>query len=103
MSPSCESPSTTTRTSRCSSPSRSTAALRRPTAKYLAKGRQVAVVGRLQIDEWERDGVKRERPKIVGRVEFLGSPSRTDDDAIADEALAAAAEVRGTADGDIPF
>jgi single-strand DNA-binding protein len=75
----------------------------KPCAEHLSRGRQIAVVGRLQIDAWERDGVKRERPKIVGRVEVLGSPSRTDDDAFADEALAAAAEVPRTADDDIPF
>jgi single-strand DNA-binding protein len=74
-----------------------------PAGKYLAKGREVAVSGRLEIDAWETDGVKRERPKIVGRVEFLGSRSRTGDDAFADEALAAAGELGRTAGDDIPF
>jgi single-strand DNA-binding protein len=41
-------------------------------AKYLAKGRQVAVDGRLVYREWEaEDGSKRSRHSVVGRVEFL--------------------------------
>jgi len=75
----------------------------KPCATYLSKGREVAVSGRLVIDTWEKDGVKRERPKIVGRVEFLGSASRGEDDRFADAALAAAADVDRTADDDIPF
>jgi single-strand DNA-binding protein len=43
-------------------------------AKHLAKGRQVAVGGRLRLSEWEaKDGSKRSRHSIVAdRVEFLG-------------------------------
>jgi len=44
-------------------------------AEYLTKGRQVAVDGRLELDEWETDaGDKRQRHKVIAdEVEFLGS------------------------------
>lgn len=46
-------------------------------AKYLAKGRLVAVTGKIQYDEWtDKDGKKRNLTKIraanVGGVVFLG-------------------------------
>ena len=41
-------------------------------AKYLAKGRQVGVVGRLVYSEWEKDGSKRSKHSVVGRVIFGG-------------------------------
>jgi single-strand DNA-binding protein len=41
-------------------------------ARYLRKGRQVAVSGRLVFRQWEaEDGSKRSRHSVVGRVEFL--------------------------------
>lgn len=41
-------------------------------AQYLAKGRKVMVVGRLQTQSWEKDGVKRQRTEIVATdVNFL--------------------------------
>src|SRR6266568_8866009 len=41
-------------------------------AQYLAKGRKVLVVGRLQSQSWEKDGVKRQRTEIVATdVSFL--------------------------------
>lgn len=44
------------------------------TAQYLAKGRKVMVVGRLQTQSWEKDGVKRQRTEIVASdVNFLDS------------------------------
>ena len=45
--------------------------------KYLAKGRQVYVEGRLRTREYEakNDGGKRQRTEIVAiRVQFLGTP-----------------------------
>jgi len=43
-------------------------------AEHLAKGRQVAVEGRLVYREWEaEDGSKRSRHSVIGRVQFLGS------------------------------
>jgi len=42
-------------------------------AQYLAKGRQVAVHGRLRWREWEGEGGKREAVSIVAdRVQFIG-------------------------------
>jgi single-strand DNA-binding protein len=44
-------------------------------AQYLSKGRKVMVVGRLQTQSWEKDGVKRQRTEIVASdVNFLDGP-----------------------------
>ena len=44
-------------------------------AKYLTKGRQVAVVGRLIYREWEaEDGTRRSKHAVIGRVQFGGRP-----------------------------
>ena len=41
--------------------------------KYLTKGRQVLVEGRLHYEQWEKDGQKRNALKVVAdRVQFLG-------------------------------
>jgi single-strand DNA-binding protein len=43
--------------------------------QYLVKGRPIFVEGRLQYEEWEKDGQKRNALKVVAeRVQFLGSP-----------------------------
>jgi single-strand DNA-binding protein len=41
-------------------------------AEYLSKGRVVAVTGRLVYREWEKDGVKRFKHQVIGRVAFGG-------------------------------
>jgi single-strand DNA-binding protein len=42
-------------------------------AAYLARGRQVAVTGRLVYREWEaEDGSKRSKHQVIGRVAFGG-------------------------------
>jgi single-strand DNA-binding protein len=58
--------------------------------QYLAKGRRVAIEGRLQHSEWQaEDGSRRQKLEVVTRnVEFLDSPRR--DQAEADAAEAAA-------------
>ena len=43
-------------------------------AKYLAKGRAVAVTGRLVYREWDDNGTRRSRHHIIGRVQFGGKP-----------------------------
>src|SRR5580704_154785 len=44
-------------------------------SQYLAKGRKVMVVGRLQTQSWEKDGVKRSRTEIVASdINFLDRP-----------------------------
>ena len=41
--------------------------------KYLVKGTKVALEGELQLDKWEKDGVKHERTKInVDRLSLEG-------------------------------
>lgn len=46
--------------------------------RYLVKGRQVIVQGSLQIDTYERDGVKRTKAVVrADRVEFIGSNPNT--------------------------
>lgn len=43
-------------------------------AQYLSRGRKVMVVGRLQTQSWEKDGVKRSRTEIVANdISFLDS------------------------------
>lgn len=49
-------------------------------ANYLAKGRPVAIEGRLDWREWEKDGVKRQTVEIVANsVQFLGSKPQDGD------------------------
>lgn len=44
-------------------------------AKYLTKGRAVAVTGRLIYREWVADdGTRRSKHAVVGRVQFGGKP-----------------------------
>ena len=43
--------------------------------EYLKKGSQLLVEGRLQYDEWEKEGKKQNRIRVVAeRVQFLGKP-----------------------------
>ena len=51
--------------------------------RYLEKGRQVSVTGRLELDEWEaKDGSKRSRLYVIGeRVQFLARGARDDNGA----------------------
>ncbi len=43
--------------------------------QYLGKGRKVMVIGRLQTQSWEKDGVKRQRTEIVASdINFLDRP-----------------------------
>ena len=47
--------------------------------KYVTKGQQIAVEGRIQTGSYERDGVKHYTTDIVAeRVEFLGKRENTD-------------------------
>ena len=80
-------------------------------AQYLAKGRPVAIDGRLDWREWEaQDGTKRQAVEIVAEsVQFLGS--RQDGEsalacrqvATAGAQPAASADFRVPTDDDIPF
>ena len=44
-------------------------------AKYLTKGRAVAVTGRLVYREWDDNGTRRSRHHIIGRVQFGSKPN----------------------------
>lgn len=78
-------------------------------ANYLAKGRGVAIDGRLDWREWEKDGVKRQAVEIIANsIQFLpsGNGSKNGASAEADapehEAQFAGAGAGG-GDDDIPF
>jgi single-strand DNA-binding protein len=69
-------------------------------AQYLAKGRPIAVDGRLEWREWEKDGVHREAVEVVAdNVQFLGSRSEGESDGGSQFVPAQAPSV----DDDIPF
>jgi single-strand DNA-binding protein len=68
-------------------------------AKYLAKGSSIAVDGRLEWREWDGEHGKRQAVDIIAdTVQFLGSPTRKNDDAPTEPDDAPA-----PADEDIPF
>jgi single-strand DNA-binding protein len=85
-------------------------------AQYLAKGRPVAIDGRLNWREWEaQDGAKRQAVDIIAdSVQFLGSREGAqgnggqanggqESDMPADTSDFAEATVGGGSDNDIPF
>jgi single-strand DNA-binding protein len=47
-------------------------------AKYLAKGRAVAVTGRLVYREWDDNGTRRSRHHVIGHVQFGGRPDNSE-------------------------
>ena len=50
-------------------------------AEYLAKGRRIAVDGRLRSCSWEEEGKRRSALEVVARrVEFLGGGPQRDED-----------------------
>jgi single-stranded DNA-binding protein len=57
-------------------------------AKYLTKGRAVAVTGRLVYREWDDNGTCRSRHHVVGRVQFGGKPNGDTTDTSASEEAA---------------
>jgi len=60
--------------------------------KYLKKGRPIFVEGRLQFEQWEKNGEKRTTLKVVcERFQFLGSPQGRGADATEGEAPSNAA------------
>jgi single-strand DNA-binding protein len=50
-------------------------------AEWLTKGREVAVVGKLRLNEWTtKDGERRSRIQVVAdAVQFLDAPKKTGD------------------------
>ncbi len=48
-------------------------------ARYMSKGRQIAVEGRLQVRSWEQNGSKRWATEVIAeRVQYLGGKSAED-------------------------
>jgi len=46
--------------------------------EYLSKGSPLLVEGRLQYDEWEKDGQRHSRIRVVAeRTQFIGAPRRS--------------------------
>jgi single-strand DNA-binding protein len=78
-------------------------------AEYLAKGRPVAIEGRLDWREWEKDGVKRQAVEITASsVQFLGTGNGSKNGASAEADVPAdksdfAGVGAGGGDDDIPF
>lgn len=74
-------------------------------AQYLAKGRQVMVVGRLELEEWEgKDGEPRKKLSVVAeRAWFLGGKGEAKAQAGSLEDLAGEAKPGTQAPDDIPF
>ena len=47
--------------------------------KYISKGSPLLVEGRLQYDEWEKDGKKNSKLRVVAeRTQFVGAPRRAE-------------------------
>ena len=59
-------------------------------ADYLAKGRKVALEGRLRYRTWEEEGKKRSAVEVVAyRVEFLSAPAGSGGEVVPFEAAVA--------------
>ena len=59
-------------------------------ARYLAKGRRVAVEGYLRTRSWEDNGTRRRETEVVARnVQFLSPPNESDSALVPFEAAAA--------------
>ena len=70
-------------------------------AKYLKKGAAVLLEGRLQFDQWEKDGAKRSKHRmVVDRFSFMGSAADAEKPAAAQESTDAFVPAD---DDDIPF
>jgi single-strand DNA-binding protein len=70
-------------------------------AKYLAKGRPVFIEGRLKLDQWEKDGQKFSKLRVViENFQFIGGKPEADAPR-ASAPLSSAA--RRMDDSDIPF
>jgi single-strand DNA-binding protein len=62
-------------------------------AEHLVKGRQIGVTGRLTYREWEKDGSKRSKHEVIGRIAF-GSDGRSADNQVAGGEVRTGGEAR---------
>ncbi len=77
-------------------------------SEYLSKGSPLLVEGRLQMDEWEKDGQKYSKLRVVAeRTQFIGAPRRgefrdapQDSTAATSPPAASPQPLRGDSDGD---
>ena len=68
-------------------------------SKYLLKGNQICVVGRLKQDRWTQDGANRSKIKIVCEdIQLLGSKNKKNEDVKQPEE-----QVPEVFEDDIPF
>ena len=75
-------------------------------AKYTEKGSQVMIEGRLQMDQWEKDGKKRSKLKVIGeRLVMLGGGTYSNSGKRESEAagIDPVPEPRSAQGEDIPF
>lgn len=72
--------------------------------QYLHKGAPVLVEGRLQLDQWEKDGEKRSKLRVrADRVHFLGVRDRGQGAPVQRSAPAGASGSGGGPEDDPPF
>lgn len=74
--------------------------------RYMSKGSQVAVTGRLDFQEWEKDGAKRSKLVIIASaVQFVGGKGSSDGDSGsgAQRSSSSSSAGSGMGDDDIPF
>ena len=71
--------------------------------QYLTKGRSILVEGRLQMDSWEKDGVKHQKLKVrATTIKFLPQGERLSGASAPKAAEPAGASLEAESD-DIPF
>ena len=68
------------------------------------KGRSILVEGRLQMDSWEKDGVKHQKLKVrAATIKFLSQGDRPTGGTVREEQEQPAAPMAEDDPGDIPF
>ena len=80
-------------------------------SEYLSKGSPVLIEGRLKLDQWETDGQKRSKLRVVGeKMQMLGgksggggTPNSRPNTEYSEAAPAPTAPPSGPPDEDIPF
>ena len=72
--------------------------------QYLTKGSSILVDGRLQMDTWEKDGVRHQKLKVrASAIKFLPKGERPTGGMSSQSAIPVAAPVQDVETDDIPF